>query len=79
MLRYTVSRLIQAVFLLWAVTTFTFFLIHSAPGLPTIESTRSRVRLTAIGVIAELGLDQPLSMQMRAGYPTACVAILALR
>jgi peptide/nickel transport system permease protein len=61
--RYIATRLLGAVFLVWVVTTLTFFLIHSAPGLPTIAASLDQTALDRDRTIRELGLDQPLIVQ----------------
>src|SRR5688500_3667415 len=63
MLRYIARRFVGAVFLVWAVTTFSFFLIHSAPGLPTIAASLDQTSVDRDRTIRELGLDRPLVVQ----------------
>ena len=63
--RYIAGRLLQAVPLLFVVTTINFILIHSAPGDPIHlligegSASEELIELTR----AEFGLDQPLHVQ----------------
>lgn len=64
--RFLVARVVQAIVVVWAAVTLTFFAIHAAPGnivdnLLT-DAERSNMELRA-RVIAEWGLDKPLFIQ----------------
>ncbi|MCE9614907.1 MAG: ABC transporter permease subunit [Lentisphaerae bacterium] len=62
MLRFVISRLLQAIPVLLAVVTLTFFLIRLAPGGPfTSEKSYSPEALARLN--AHYGLDDPLLVQ----------------
>src|SRR5437588_3165023 len=63
MLRYLVQRLIESLILLVVVSTVTFALIHSAPGLPSIAASLEQSQADRDRVIANLGLNDPLPTQ----------------
>jgi peptide/nickel transport system permease protein len=57
-------RLLDALLLLWLVTTLTFALIHLAPGDPaTLLIAPSATAAEAARVRAQLGLDAPILLQ----------------
>lgn len=63
-LRYIVKRLLQTVFVLFAVSVIAFLLVHLAPGSPAImmlPDGASQEQIRAMEV--KLGLDQPLIAQ----------------
>ena len=63
MQRFLISRLIQAVGVLFVVSVITFTLIHAAPGGPSIllqpDLTREQMR----EMRAEMGLEDPIPVQ----------------
>jgi ABC-type dipeptide/oligopeptide/nickel transport system permease component len=64
MLRYAAQRIIWAVFLMWLVTLFTFFLLHLIPGNPAIVMAGIGAKKAQIHALeVQLGLNKPLSAQ----------------
>jgi peptide/nickel transport system permease protein len=63
MIRYLGQRLVESAILLVVVSTITFALIHSAPGLPSIAASLEQSQADRDRVIANLGLNDPLPMQ----------------
>ncbi|HUZ01974.1 MAG TPA: ABC transporter permease [Thermomicrobiaceae bacterium] len=62
--RYVVSRLIQAVVLLFLVTVIMFALIHLAPGGPTAVMADQKLPAAQLAQMrANLGLDKPVPVQ----------------
>lgn len=61
--RYIVSRIVQAVLVIWAVGTLVFFMLRAVPGDP-IQALLADVDPTAADALrAGLGLDQPVIIQ----------------
>lgn len=61
--RYILRRVIQAIFVIWAVGTLVFFMLRAVPGDP-IRAILADVDPTAAeGIRAKLGLDQPVYIQ----------------
>jgi oligopeptide transport system permease protein len=62
MLRFFISRLVQAVVVMWVIVTATFALIKAAPGGP-YASERVVSETTRAEQAAAMGLDQPVWKQ----------------
>jgi oligopeptide transport system permease protein len=62
MLRFTLSRLLQAIPVLLVVISVTFMLIHSAPGGP-FSAEKAVPPEVARALEAQYNLDQPLWQQ----------------
>lgn len=62
-LRQLASRLIEAVILLVIVSAITFFVIHSAAGLPSIAASLEQTPEERDRVLTNLGLKDPLGVQ----------------
>lgn len=62
MIRFTVSRLIQSIFVVFAVFTLTFFMIRLAPGDPFAGEKAMPEDVRKV-MNARYGLDQPLPVQ----------------
>jgi peptide/nickel transport system permease protein len=61
MLRFVAGRLLQALFVLWAVASVTFLLVHLIPGNPARSILGYRATPAALRSLRhELGLDVPL-------------------
>jgi peptide/nickel transport system permease protein len=61
--RYIIKRVIQAVFVIWAVGTLVFFMLRAVPGDP-IQALLADVDPSAADALrAKLGLDQPVIVQ----------------
>ncbi|WIO73048.1 ABC transporter permease subunit [Porticoccaceae bacterium LTM1] len=66
MLRFTLTRLLQAIPVLLAVVTITFFLVRAAPGDP-LSSDKSMPPSVLRALEAQYNLDQPMWQQFT-GY-----------
>ncbi len=62
MVKLIVSRLLQAIPVLWAIATLTFFMVRLAPGDP-FSSEREIPPEIRANIQARYGLDKPLSVQ----------------
>lgn len=62
MAKLIISRLLQAIPVLWAIATLTFFMVRLAPGDP-FGSERQIPEEIRANIRARYGLDQPLSVQ----------------
>ncbi len=61
--QYILKRIIQAIFVIWAVGTLVFFMLRAVPGDP-IRAILADVDPTAAETIrAKMGLDQPVYVQ----------------
>src|SRR5262245_44929269 len=63
MARYILGRVLSLVFVLFAVTLITFFLMHAVPGGPFNPSERSLPAATREAQLHKYGLDQPIMIQ----------------
>ena len=62
MVKLIVSRLLQAIPVLWAIATLTFFMVRLAPGDPFSSEREIPLEIRA-NIQARYGLDKPLSVQ----------------
>lgn len=62
MIRYTIKRFISMLITLFLVTTFTFFLMHTAPGDP-FSLDRDTPAIVKENLEKKYGLDKPLGEQ----------------
>lgn len=61
---YLIKRLLSAVFVLFSILTFVFFLIHIIPGDPVEVMLGESARIADRDALrASLGLDQPINQQ----------------
>ena len=63
MVRYILGRLISLVFVLFAVSLITFFLMHAVPGGPFDIGERRLPEATRRAQLEKYGLDQPILVQ----------------
>ncbi len=67
MVRYILKRLLQAIFIVWAVLTLTFVLLQCAPGDPASLYIRPEIDPAVVANIREqMGLNRPLPTQYAA-------------
>lgn len=62
MVKLVASRLLQAIPVLWAIATLTFFMVRLAPGDPFSDEKQIPAEIRA-NLLAYYGLDQPLGTQ----------------
>jgi peptide/nickel transport system permease protein len=64
MVRYVLTRILQAILILLGVSFITFLLLYILPADPAVQiAGRSATPETVASIRAELGLDQPLFVQ----------------
>ncbi len=64
MVRYVLTRILQAILILLGVSFITFLLLYILPADPAVQiAGRSATQETVASIRAELGLDQPLFVQ----------------
>jgi len=64
MVRYALTRILQAILILLGVSFITFLLLYILPADPAVQiAGRSATPETVASIRAELGLDQPLFVQ----------------
>ena len=64
MVRYVLTRILQAILILLGVSFITFLLLYILPADPAVQiAGRSAIPETVASIRAELGLDQPLFVQ----------------
>jgi peptide/nickel transport system permease protein len=63
MARYILGRILSLVFVLFAVSLITFFLMHAVPGGPFNPSERSLPAATREAQLHKYGLDKPILVQ----------------
>jgi peptide/nickel transport system permease protein len=63
MARYILGRLLSLIFVMFAVTLITFFLMHAVPGGPFNPSERSLPAATREAQLHKYGLDKPILVQ----------------
>lgn len=63
MVNYVIRRLLQSVVLLFVVTLVTFFLIHAAPGGPSMLNNPDLSRTQIEQMKESLGLNDPIPVQ----------------
>jgi peptide/nickel transport system permease protein len=63
MARYILGRILSLIFVLFAVSLITFFLMHAVPGGPFNPSERSLPPATREAQLHKYGLDKPILIQ----------------
>lgn len=64
MAKYVLKRILQALFIVWAVLSVTFVLLQCAPGDPASLYIRPEIKPDVVANIrAQMGLDQPVIEQ----------------